>query len=280
MDGRKRPKSPKTMALSLHNAGAPALISLTSFGNAEVRRHGQLYFARLSHAAGASGVEVREELLIDAAGELPAIAAYVRTQGLDVVYSCPQPLFAMDGQLDTAVLQHAISASQSLGASWLKMSIGGFARQSVAHSATGFAALQTAIAEAGITLLIENDQTVAAGTVQALQRFFAAADAAGLPLPMTFDMGNWHYLGECALQAAQLFASRVAYVHAKGVQRLPAKWVAVPLAESAAAWRAILRTLPGGVPRAIEYPLIGDDLQAVTQHELAVLRNATALQNH
>ena len=51
------------MALSLHNAGAPALISLTSFGNAEVRRHGQLYFARLSHAAGASGVEVREEII-------------------------------------------------------------------------------------------------------------------------------------------------------------------------------------------------------------------------
>ena len=58
------------MALSLHNTGAPAaapaLISLTSFGNAEVRRHGQLYFAQLSAAAGADGFEVREELLIDA----------------------------------------------------------------------------------------------------------------------------------------------------------------------------------------------------------------------
>ena len=90
------------MALSLQNAGAPALISLTSFGNAEVRRHGQLYFARLSHAAGVNGFEVREELLIDAAQELPALAAFARDQQLDVVYSCPQPLFAMDGQLDTA----------------------------------------------------------------------------------------------------------------------------------------------------------------------------------
>lgn len=266
------------MALSLHHAGAPALISLTSFGNAEVRRHGQLYFAQLSHRAGANGYEVREELLVDAAQELPALAAYGREHQLDLVYSCPQPLFAMDGQLNTAALQHAIAASHTLGAGWLKMSIGGFAQQSVAHSAQGFAALQSAITEAGLTLLIENDQTVAAGTVQALQRFFAAADAAGLPLPMTFDMGNWHYMGECALQAAELFASRVAYVHAKGVQRLPAKWVAVPLAESAAAWRAILRTLPSDAPRAIEYPLIGDDLLATTRHELAVLRNATALQ--
>ena len=267
------------MALSLHNAGAPALISLTSFGNAEVRRHGQLYFAQLSHQAGANGFEVREELLIDAARELPLLAAYARDQQLDVVYSCPQPLFAMDGSLDAAVLQHAISASQVLGAHWLKMSIGGFAQQSVAHSAQGFAAIQQAISAANITLLIENDQTVAAGTVQALQRFFAAADAAGLALPMTFDMGNWHYMGECALQAAQLLGNRVAYVHSKGVQRLPAKWVAVPLAESAAPWRAILRALPSDAPRAIEYPLIGDDLLAVTRHELSVLRDATALQN-
>ena len=267
------------MALSLQNAGAPALISLTSFGNAEVRRHGQLYFAQLSHQAGANGFEVREELLIDAARELPLLAAYARDQQLDVVYSCPQPLFAMDGSLDIAVLQHAISASKVLGAHWLKMSIGGFAKQSVAHSAQGFAAIQQAISAAHITLLIENDQTVAAGTVQALQRFFAAADAAGLPLPMTFDMGNWHYMGECALQAAQLLGSRVAYVHSKGVQRLPAKWVAVPLAESAAPWRAILRALPSDAPRAIEYPLIGDDLLAVTRHELSVLRDATALQN-
>ncbi|MEG0920531.1 MAG: TIM barrel protein [Comamonas sp.] len=268
------------MALSLHNAGAPALISLTSFGNAEVRRHGQLYFAKLSQAAGADGFEVREELLIDAAQELPAIAAYVHAQKLDVVYSCPQPLFAMDGTLDTAVLRHAIAASKALGAPWLKMSIGGFAAQSVAQSAQGFAALKQAVSDAGITLLIENDQTVAAGTVQALQRFFEAADAAGLPLPMTFDMGNWHYLGECALQAAQIFGARVGYVHSKGVQRQPTKWVAVPLAESAAAWRAILRALPSDVPRAIEYPLIGDDLHAVTRHELAVLRNATAIQNN
>ena len=269
------------MALSLHPApaAAPALISLTSFGNAEVRRHGQLYFAQLSAAAGADGFEVREELLIDAVQELPALAAYAQAHQLRTVYSCPQPLFAVDGTLDTAVLQHAIAATHTLGAPWLKMSIGGFAAQSVAHSAQGFAALKQAIADAGITLLIENDQTTPAGTVQALQRFFDAADAAGLPLPMTFDMGNWHYLGECALQAAQLFGSRVGYVHSKGVQRQPAKWVAVPLAESAAPWRAILRALPSNVPRAIEYPLIGDDLHAVTRTELAVLRHATALQN-
>ena len=42
------------------------LISLSSFGAAEVRRHGQLYFARLAREAGADGFEVRGELLVEA----------------------------------------------------------------------------------------------------------------------------------------------------------------------------------------------------------------------
>lgn len=248
------------------------LISLTSFGAAEVLRHGQLWFARLSQAAGADGVEVREELLRDAARELPELAAWARDSSMELVYSCPQPLFAADGALALATLRHAIDASRMLDANWLKMSIGGFAEHS-----QGFDAIHQALAQAGVTLLIENDQTVGAGTVQALQRFFTAADAADLPLPMTFDMGNWAWQGECALQAAQTFADRVGYVHAKGVQRLPSKWVAVPLAESALPWRAALQALPAGVPRAIEYPLIGDDLEAVTRRELQILRDATAL---
>ena len=258
--------------MPLSEADSQALISLTSFGAAEVLRHGQPWFARLSQAAGADGVEVREELLRDAARELPELAAWALDSGMALVYSCPQPLYAADGTLAQATLQHAIAASHALGASWLKMSIGGFAAQS-----GDFEAIRQALAGSGITLLIENDQTVGAGTLQALQRFFAGADAAGLALPMTFDMGNWAYQGECALQAAQLLAPRVGYVHAKGVQRLPAKWVAVPLAESALPWRATLRALPAGVPRAIEYPLIGDDLQAVTRRELQALRAATAL---
>jgi sugar phosphate isomerase/epimerase len=85
-------------------------------------------------------------------------------------------------------------------------------------------------------------------------------------------MGNWHWLGEDPLQAAQALASGVGYVHCKGVQRRADQWVAVPLRDSAAPWRAVLRALPLYVPRAIEYPLQGDDLVAVTRAEVALLR--------
>ena len=252
---------------------APAiLISLSAFGAAEVRRHGQLWFTRLSHAAGADGVEVRSELLVDAAAELPAIAQAVRDAGKHVVYSSADYLWTADGALDTAALQHALAAAQTLGAPRLKMAIGGFGPAS--HGT--LAALQLTLQASGIELVIENDQTPAAGTLAALQDFFAAAHAQGIFLGMTFDMGNWHWTGECPLQAAAALAPQVRYVHCKGVQRQPQRWVAVPVAESSAPWRAVLRALPASMPWAIEYPLAGDDLLAVTRREIDQLRSVAA----
>jgi sugar phosphate isomerase/epimerase len=251
-------------------APPPLLISLSSFGAAEVRRHGQLWFTRLAQAAGADGVEVRGELLVDPASELPALAAAVRDGGLRAVFSCPDPLWSADGSLDASALDRALAAACRLGAAQLKMSIGSFG------AASTLAPVRDRLRAADTELLIENDQTTSAGTLCALQDFFAAADADGLALGMTFDMGNWHWTGESPLQAAKAMAPRVRYVHCKGVQRQAARWVAVPFADSAAPWRAVLRALPHDVPRAIEYPLVGDDLLAVTRDQLVQLRASAA----
>jgi len=210
------------------------LISLSSFGAAEVRRHGQLWFTRLAQQAGADGVEVRGELLVDPAAELPGIARAVAQWSGQVVYSSPEPLWNVEAG-DLRRLAETV---------------------------------------AGLDLVIENDQTAAAGTVDALQAFFRAADQAGTPLPMTFDMGNWHWTGEDPLDAARAFSARVGYVHCKGVQRQARRWVAVPLADSAAPWRALLRAMPRALPWAIEYPLVGDDLLETTRTEIRQLREA------
>jgi sugar phosphate isomerase/epimerase len=248
------------------------LISLGAFGASEVRRHGQLWFARLAVAAGADGVEVRGELLADAQRELPALAQAAREGGWTLVYSSPEGLWTPDGALDTLALARALDAAHALGAPRLKMSIGGFG----AGSTGTFAPLAQALADRGLELLIENDQTAAAGTIAPLRTFFAQAQAACLPLGMTFDMGNWHWTGECALEAARTVGPSVAYVHCKGVQRQPHRWVAVPLADSAAPWRTVLRLLPPGLPWAIEYPLQGDDLLAVTREQVTLLRDVAA----
>jgi len=258
-------------ATGIH-AVPPILISLSAFGAAEVRRHGQLWFTQLSHAAGADGVEVRSELLVDAACELPTIAQAVGAAGKSVVYSSAEDLWAADGTLNRPALERALAAAKILAAPRLKMAVGGFGPAS--HST--LAALQDRLQAAQTELLIENDQTPAAGTLAALQDFFHTANAQGIFLGMTFDMGNWHWSGECPLQAAAALAPQVRYVHCKGVQRQPQRWVAVPLAESSAPWRAVLRALPADVPWAIEYPLVGDDLLAVTRQEIDQLRTVAA----
>ena len=250
------------------------LISLSSYGAAEVRRHGQLRFARLARAAGADGVEVRGELLVDPAAELPVLADAAREAGLQVVYSSPQGLWCGDGALDEAALDGGLKAASALRASRLKMAIGAFGANSPATLKT----LKQRLDGQPVELLIENDQTAAGGTVVALEHFFARATQGDLQVAMTFDMGNWHWTGECPLQAARSFAGRVAYVHCKGVQRQSQRWVAVPLADSAAPWRAILGMLPAQVPWAIEYPLVGDDLLATTRREVAHLRAVAAAQ--
>lgn len=241
------------------------LISLSSFGAAEVGRHGQRWCTDLAAEAGADGVEVRGEMLRAPAAELAEL------RGRAAVYSSPDGLFDVDGALDAAALDEGLRRADALQAPRLKMAIGAF---DAARSAAGLAALRARLSAQRVELVIENDQTERAGTVGALQRFFAAQDEAGLELGMTFDMGNWHWLGECPLAAARVFAPRVRYVHCKGVQRRPDKWVAVPLAASAAPWRAVLRALPAEVPHAIEYPLVGDDLVAVTRTELDFVRAA------
>jgi sugar phosphate isomerase/epimerase len=254
-----------------------AVISLTSFGAAEVRRHGQLYFTHLSKMAGADGVEVRGELLVAAQTELPQLAQTVRDLNLSVLYSCPDPLFLQDGSVDDKTLGRAIEATQKLGATRMKMSIGGYLGASHGGaSVPDIAVVAKMLADGGVEMVVENDQSVSAGSLPAMTQFFAEASAQGLELGMTFDVGNWHTAGECPLQAAHALGSRVAYVHTKGVSKMPHKWAAVPLADSIAPWRAILRELPCDVPWAIEYPLIGDDLVSVTRAEIDHLRAAAA----
>ena len=269
------------MSMTSANLAAPArpghalqvLISLSSFGAAEVRRHGQWWFSQLSFEAGAEGVEVRSELITDELHELAAIRQLASDEGKALVYSCALPLWAPQGELDTAALNRAIQATLTLGASRLKMSIGGFNPSSIATLNTAQAMLKGL----PFDLVIENDQSASAGSLPALQYFWASARTHTFPVHMTFDLGNWHWAGECPLQAALALSRHVAYVHCKGVQRLPPRWVAVPLTESSAPWRAVLRALPVGTPWAIEYPLIGDDLLQVTRAEIAQLRNCATL---
>ncbi|CAG2158308.1 sugar phosphate isomerase/epimerase family protein [Cupriavidus numazuensis] len=245
----------------------PVLISLTAYGADLALRDGQAALARIAAAAGADGVEFRGELQRGHKDEVSEQREVAGQHGLGVVWSSPEGLWDDAGSVDAAALDRAFTTASALGATRVKMSLGGY------RTGTSLEALLPWLRHDGIELVVENDQTAQAGTVPPLRDFFARIAALGETVPMTFDMGNWHWTGEDPLDAAQVFGAGVGYVHCKGVQRTPAKWVAVPLDQSAAPWRSILRRLPAHVARAIEFPLQGEDLVQVTRSHVELLRS-------
>lgn len=243
----------------------PVSISLSSYGADLVRQRGQDSFIDLLAAAGASRIEWREELLTT---EQPAeLAAGARAQGLESIYSSPLELWLPGQPRPNPALTSTLQRCEAFGSAWLKVSLGQFTDS---HNVS---ALADVLAATPVQLLVENDQTLQGGRIEPLQRFFAAVEAHGLPIAMTFDIGNWQWQDQSATAAARQLGRHVAYVHCKAVaRRADGKLVAVPpAATDMHLWEQLLKHMPVGVMRAAEYPLQGDDLLQLTAEHVALL---------
>lgn len=240
-------------------------ISLSSFGADLVRQRGQGSFIEVLAAAGASRIEWREELLTT---EQPAeLAAGARARGLESIYSSPLELWLPGQPRPNPALLIALQRCEAFGSSWLKVSLGHFT------DSHDLSALAPVLATSPVQLLVENDQTLQGGRIEPLQRFFTAVEAQGLPVAMTFDIGNWQWQDQSATVAARQLGRHVAYVHCKAVARRDdGKLIAVPPAlADLHLWEQLLKHMPVGVMRAAEYPLQGDDLAQLTAEHVATL---------
>lgn len=184
------------------------------------------------------------------------------------IYSCADPLLSLDGELAETALELAIERGNAVGAEIIKFSIEGGANAAVAH----IQKLSYRLQSVDIPVLIENDQSNAAGSIFQIKRVFLKASGRGIELGMTFDIGNWHWVGEGPQEAASVFADRIRYVHTKGVHKQASRWMAFPLADSQAPWKTLLDAMPDQYPWAVEFPLVDDDLVAVTRNEIARLK--------
>ncbi|WP_409286106.1 sugar phosphate isomerase/epimerase family protein [Pseudomonas protegens] len=244
---------------------SPVSISLSSYGADLVREHGQAHFIPLVAAAGASCIEWREELLSD---ENPAqLAQSAVEHGLESVYSSPLELWQAERREPNLELTAALQRARAFGARDLKVSLGHFGAH---HDLRSLASL---LADQPVRLLVENDQTAHGGRIEPFQRFFSAVEALNLPLRMTFDIGNWQWQAQSALDAARLLGRHVAYVHCKAVRlRADGKRVAVvPQAPELQQWEHLLRHMTQGLTRAVEYPLQGADLLQVSAEQVSLL---------
>lgn len=242
------------------------MVVTAAYGYDQVRAAGgQTAMLPIIAEAGADGVEIRREMLSDIElSTLPTMASAIEIFGLLACYSAPEPLFVEDGSLNPrlpALLQEA----QALQALWLKVSLGHFS-----HSKQ-FDTLREWLDNSGMELVVENDQTPC-GRLQPMQCFRDACQTQDLPISLTFDMGNWLWVGDSPEEAAQQLASSVGYIHVKAAVTHHDSYRAVPPDEADSRWLALLNRLPNDVPRGIEFPLEGHDLTAVTRHYVELLR--------
>ncbi len=246
----------------------PEIIVVTgAYGTETVKQHGgQRALLPIIAGAGADGVEIRRELFT--AGELnslPALAQEIDRQQLFAVYSAPEALFTPQHTLNPN-LPTLLAEAQALNARRLKLSLGHF------RPGFDFTELKVALEQHPVKLVVENDQTPDCGILSMLNAFFHAAEDSHLPVSMTFDMANWLWVGQDAFAAAERLARHVGYVHVKAATQGQRGWRAIALDDTDGSWRDLLARLPHDAPRGIEFPLQGDDLEAVTRHYVNILR--------
>ncbi|MCC8405481.1 TIM barrel protein [Paraburkholderia sp. MMS20-SJTN17] len=237
------------------------VIVASAFGVNAVRADGHLKWARAARRAGAAGFEVRRELFASHAEaerqRLRALGGALADLGLWSVFSTPASLYETHGQLDTGALRLALDEAAALGARFVKLQLGGFAGE--AHGAAIAAHLASGKGSAGDAqprLVVENGQLAQGGSPAQFARLFDALVREGHAgvLGMTFDIGNWAWLGVAPLQIAPLLAPYVEYIHCKTTAGEGARRFALAPAEDDAQFRAVLERLPRDVPRGIEFP--------------------------
>ncbi len=173
----------------------PVSISLSSYGADLVRQRGQGSFIELLASAGATRIELREELLTD---EDPAIFSHtVQQHGLECVYSSPMELWEAGQSRPNPQLLATLARAHAFGAKWLKVSLGYFTEHCDLPNLTA------CLNQQPVQLLVENDQTSQGGRIEPMQRFFDKVDQQRAPISMTFDIGNWQWQDQSASTAAR-----------------------------------------------------------------------------
>lgn len=242
---------------------ATVLTTTSSLGSFAAEQ-GQEACIPLAKQAGCSGIEIRRELFGGQKPELGGIKLAAQRENLFSVYSAPVELWLEDGKLNEAMLDIIVPEALELGAVFVKTSLG--------HYLPGVSDLETLNRylkvnfsnESALKLTVENDQTAHGGDAALLERFFEDSKAAGIPVGMTFDTGNWNWSGENPLHAASVLGRYVVYIHLKHVETFGGKLETLPLPEeSNSEWKRLLSVLPRDVPRTIEFPVQGEDLAGV-----------------
>lgn len=250
---------------------AEIVVVTAAYGNQTVKDlGGQAELLKHIAESGADGVEIRRELFVEGEiNQLDVLAEKIGQHGLMAFYSVPESLFLAGGEVNPS-LANFLNEADSLNARKLKIALGNF------KPGEDLTELKVLLKQHHVEVVVENDQTPDGGILHPMNAFFFAAESLHLPVAMTFDMANWLWVGQDALEAAKSLSQHVNYVHVKAASERDGKLHAVALDDSDGSWKPVLAALPRSAPRGIEFPLVGDDLTAVTRYYVDLLRKEAA----
>lgn len=244
----------------------PVFIAASVYGADLVQKHGQSYFAQLAARSGATGFEVRRELFLEEAPPFEELREVLKTNLLASAISASVEIWSPEGELNEEPLFQTLVEGERLGVSYVKTTLGTYV-----PGKSNLEGLLNCLAKANylngsIRLTVENDQSNHGGNARILRGFFDDCAKAGIPIYMTFDVGNWLWAGEDICKAAELLAEYVVYIHFKWSEERAGSRVAAPLSHDVnAEWRNVLPYFSNKIPRVIEFPIIGEDLEQLTK---------------
>lgn len=194
---------------------------------------------------GFSAVEIRREYFSDIEKEIPLIKSEAERLNLTLFYSVPDEVY-VDGELNVNLEKYLLEAS-AMGVKYIKWNTGDFTGELHVEG------LKKLLSK-GIAISVENDQTQTSGRVAPIERFLKALKKEGLNIGYVYDLGNWRFVGEDEVEAAERLKDYVRYIHVKDVTYVDNKPLAAGLNHGEIDWQEILRMLPKKIPVAIEYP--------------------------
>ncbi|WP_372661772.1 hypothetical protein [Cohnella sp.] len=253
----------------------PIFIAASVYGADLVQKHGQSYFAQLAARSGATGFEVRRELFVEEEPPLEELKEVLRMNFLASAISAPVEIWSTEGELNERELFQTLVEGERLGVSYVKTTLGTYVPGKSSLEELLNCMERANYLNSPIHLTVENDQSNHGGNATILRGFFEDCAKAGIPIRMTFDVGNWLWAGEDICKAAETLADYVVYVHFKWAEERNGSKAAAPLSvDEHAQWRAVLPYFSNEIPRVIEFPIMGEDLEQLTRKYTQLLVTA------
>ncbi len=231
--------------------------------NSLMREGVSLRFAmQIARDAGVDGFEIRRELLPQdmQADDVRELRSQLTDFRCPPIYSTPQPLLSHKG-IRVDVLGQTMREAFLLGCTLVKFAPGSmnFGGREAAET---FSTIQNKFPNLSIT--IENDQQPEHAKSSDWVHFFEQITVWNCPLWMTFDLGNWLCNGSDPIAAARELAPYVIYIHTKAIAQKDGECASEPF-RPASTQHAAWASLPADVPRAIEFPIVGSDDDALVE---------------